>query len=611
LIIIVILIFKVLFAQDFPAEILNYNISVEVSDTDRFSYIVYKKMKVNNSDAKKYLTEKVFYNQITTVKKLEVKIIDNNGKLVRRIKKGEILDQTSIEYLYEDERVKIIDPYHNRFPFYIEYEYTLESKSLFVLPSWYPRQYSDIPVWYSSYELSIPSEFEINYKFYNFEPNEDVTTEGSTKTFKWEIIFPDKIKESAGFSPKSWRMPRLEIVPKTFNFGGIEGGFRSWTQFGNWMSELIDGLDELPGSEITLVKELTDSLNTELEKTKVLYKYLQASTRYINVSIGIGGLKPYNAAYVCKNAYGDCKALTNYMKALLKAAGIESKYALVNGGENEIRVDTSFVNQQFNHVILCVPLEQDTVWLECTSQDCPFNYVSSFIENKYALICDFEKSKLVKTTLSGHKQNYVYGNTNIYINGDSIIAENNRRLGGVENEELRYYINNYSHHDFEYWMPYISPIEDGIVHDFNHSLKDDEPIVNEFLKVDIHNQVIKYNEYLQIDPLYTYVDVNPKWYDYDPEEIFISHNCTYTDTVNYILPLDYRPESLPKTDSINSLFGEFIQECEFSENKIQLIKSLKMNQSIYGKDHFNDYLSFLSKVNKLESQKIVLIREDE
>ena len=91
--------------------------------------------------------------------------------------------------------------------------------------------------------------------------------------------------------------------------------------------------------------------------------------RYVSIQLGIGGFKPSAAKFVDEKKYGDCKALTNYMKNLLSVVGIASYPALINAGYNKYPADTRFPSDPFNHVILCVPMEKDTVWLECTSNN--------------------------------------------------------------------------------------------------------------------------------------------------------------------------------------------------------------------------------------------------
>ena len=78
--------------------------------------------------------------------------------------------------------------------------------------------------------------------------------------------------------------------------------------------------------------------------------------RYVNIKLGIGGLKPLPATFVDQKKYGDCKALSNYMNALLKAVGIKSYYAIINAGANEEPATPSFPGDNFDHIILCVPL---------------------------------------------------------------------------------------------------------------------------------------------------------------------------------------------------------------------------------------------------------------
>jgi hypothetical protein len=74
------------------------------------------------------------------------------------------------------------------------------------------------------------------------------------------------------------------------------------------------------------------------------------------------------------------------MYSLLKAVGIKSYYALIKAGKQDYFLMEDFPSNQFNHAILCVPLQKDTVWLECTSQVQAFGYMGDFTGNRKALI---------------------------------------------------------------------------------------------------------------------------------------------------------------------------------------------------------------------------------
>lgn len=99
------------------------------------------------------------------------------------------------------------------------------------------------------------------------------------------------------------------------------------------------------------------------------------------------------AEHVAKTGFGDCKALSNYMRAMLDAVGIPSIYTVISTVNTDIFTDFANLNQM-NHVILAVPSGKDTLWLECTSTFNPFNYVHDDIAGHQALLIFPDGGKL-------------------------------------------------------------------------------------------------------------------------------------------------------------------------------------------------------------------------
>src|SRR5258708_10666604 len=85
------------------------------------------------------------------------------------------------------------------------------------------------------------------------------------------------------------------------------------------------------------------------------------------------------------------------MFSILKKAVIRYQYTLIRAGDGANYMTDDFPSSQFNHVILCVPLKTDTVWLECTSQTLPAGYLSGFTSDRYVLLVDENGGKLVRT----------------------------------------------------------------------------------------------------------------------------------------------------------------------------------------------------------------------
>ena len=121
-------------------------------------------------------------------------------------------------------------------------------------------------------------------------------------------------------------------------------------------------------------------------KEIIIYNYLKKNFRYVSIQLGIGGFKPTSAEITDERKYGDCKALSNYMMAVLNCLNIKSYVALVNAGPRQEAVDEDFPCNRFNHMIVCIPGEKDSVWLECTSRTTDFGVLGSFTENRNALL---------------------------------------------------------------------------------------------------------------------------------------------------------------------------------------------------------------------------------
>ncbi len=325
------------------------------------------------------------------------RILDMEGNVLRKIKKKDIDSRSYYESssLYSDYLLSSFKLYWNQFPYQIEYSYTITEDNYIIIHNWKPNFSHKTAVSSSSLTLNLPE----NYKFStaengNFSKSE--TRENGLKTIRWKHLNLFPVEQETYAPPVSERLPSVLIAPESFQYG-YKGSNASWNDFGKWINSLNSNLDQLTVSEKIQIDKLTQGMDDKREIIKVLYHYLQDNTAYVDVHIDIGGLKSYPASYVCKNKYGDCKALTTYMKAMLKYAGIESYYTLVKAGENAPRINPEMAAQQFNHVVLTIPVDGDTLWLENTSNALPFNYLGTFTQNRYALQCSEQGGVLIRT----------------------------------------------------------------------------------------------------------------------------------------------------------------------------------------------------------------------
>lgn len=324
-------------------------------------------------------------------------IIDLEGNTLRKLKKKDLHTHNDLSYqaFYQDDLITEFDLYWNQYPYQVEYAYTIVEEEYLYVAWWSPYLYTNLPNLNSSLEINTPVDYKIH-----IDQSEGIplieSTAANRNIYYWESSIVEKTKDAIYSPPKGELIPIVAVVPSVFKYG-VEGGYDSWSSLGLWQDKLNIGTDYLPQNEQRDVQDLIQGIEDEREIIKHIYHYLQDQTKYIYVGIDVGGMRSYPASYVSKNKYGDCKALTTYMKSMLKSVGIESYYTKIYAGKNPVRLNLDFPSHQSNHVILVIPTKNDTIWLENTSNSAPFNYLGTFTQNRYALAVDGENSRIIKT----------------------------------------------------------------------------------------------------------------------------------------------------------------------------------------------------------------------
>ncbi len=376
-------------------------------------------------------------------------ILDMEGNVLRKVRKRDLTTRSlrTEQAFYMDDLVTEVDLYWHQYPYQIEYAYTIEEEEFIFLSWWSPVFHPAIPTEQASLQIDIPADYAVNISEQGKMTKEKSEIEGRI-IYNWQAS-SEKMEEAELFSPPVHEyLPQVSVVPEHFKYG-VEGNSNSWKSLGKWFDLLNEGTAVLPLNDTWTLKKMVAEAVDKKDTIRKLYHYLQDNTRYINVAIDVGGLKSYPATYVLKNQYGDCKALTTYMKAMLHSVGIDSYYTVINGGSNEERVIRDFPSQQFNHVILAVPLEKDTLWLENTSNSVPFGYLGTFTQDRYGMAVAGSSSKLVKTPGLLASDVLVEREHQFSSNGNTWSSKSTLKLRSRRFEAFRHYYKNQDQEQLE------------------------------------------------------------------------------------------------------------------------------------------------------------------
>ncbi len=608
-------------ASDIPAALLtdakavvrNSETVLEISDISKivkrvtYAITILNESGINNS----VLTQ--YYDKFMTVRKIKADLYDRYGVPIKNGANVKVEDYSAnVGYsLYEDNRVKVMDPKFRTLPFTVEFTYEIEYNGLFFYPDWAVYDDYNVSVEKSKFTVVTPLDFKFRYLEKNLTTRGTISRVYDKIKYNWEYANMPAIKNEPFGKHFAEYTPVVYSAPSDFEIGGYSGNLDTWDNFGKWIYNLGKGRRVLDTGTDDKIKNMVAGLSDEDEKIKVLYSYLQNKVRYVNVKIGMGGWQTIEAEAVDRLSYGDCKALSNYMKSLLDVVGIKSYYTLVRAGESAPPINEDFPSTQFNHVILCIPQNIDTIWLECTSQNIPFGYLGTFTDDRKVLLTSEDGGFLVSTkkyTLDDNKQirsAFVDllpdGNATATITTDytGILYDKIYRVLQLDNIDGRKFVQS------NIFIPSYKLIS------YSHKEKKSLiPVISEELDLDLANfGIIMGNRILFKPNLMTRVSKMPYLTKDRKSDISIRRPYNEVDTIRFRLPAGYKFDKIPPKISIVTKFGEYSAEI-FSDNKSTgYIRTFKLFNNDYPVGDYPAFVDFFEKISVSDESKIALIRD--
>ena len=470
---------------------------------------------------------------------------------------------------------------------------------------WDPS-YRNAHVHNASLRVELPPGFKSIIEFSGALSYEVDTLEKSI-VYVWKVSDIPPVKEELFLPSVRELLPYVKVVPVNFIYGH-PGSFDSWVSFGKWVDDMNHGLDDLPQYEKEKVGALINNLTDTVEIIKTLYHYLQDNTRYINVSIDIGGLKPYPASYVAHNKYGDCKALTIYMKALLNHAGIPSCYTVIYAGKNPVDINPNLPSQQFNHVILGVPVAGDTIWLDNAANLIPYNYVGTFNQNRYALLVNSGESRLVRTPAMRPEdvmEKRVY-NFKLDERGSGSLLLS-KTLKGEKFEFYRYIQHNLTEKDQKTEIEREAGLMNSFLNKWQFDYSDrNDPQIGLRLELDVKNQIRNLGGSMVIMPV-PLKTFNPEKPEARVNPVKINYPVNRCDTMLYNLPfIGQQKIALPENISIETEYGSYSEEFTKDKGQIIIIRHFQLYAGKYSMEEYTGFYSFLDSI-KSQRQKSVIV----
>jgi transglutaminase-like putative cysteine protease len=559
----------------------------------------------------------VGYDKLSKITNLEGALYDADGKLIKKLKKADINDySTYTDYnLFDDQRMKSAAfPKQPTYPYTVEFLIETTERNLMFYPTWAPQDEQHLALEKATFTVTLPPALTLRYKEQNLPASAVVSTspEGE-KIYTWTVANQPALEFEPLSPPIQEQIPIVYTAPTDFEVQNYKGKLTNWSDLGKFYHTLNDGRERIPDELRQQVTTLTGKEATKAAKARKIYQFIQNQTRYVSVQLGIGGWQTIEAEKVATTKYGDCKALTNYTKALLKVAGVEAYPALVRAGDKEPDVLTDFPSFQFNHVILCVPDGRDTLFLECTDGHNPAGYVGDFTGSRHALLVLPEGSRLIKTPAYRPTDNRQQRHITVILTeqGDATAAVRTNYTG-LQQDDYGQALHSLNRDEQRSWaLKRISiPAFELTMFAFQER-PGAVPAVTETLSLAIRRWATSSGTRLFL-PLNLMSALSTATPLTQPRKATVALGPSYdfedSDTIIYQLPKGYTPEYKIPPVAIDSKFGRYTTQLTVDGERVTYIRQVTMHRGRFPAAAYTEWVDFRRKIAKADRAQLVFVK---
>lgn len=553
------------------------------------------------------------YDKKTTVSNIQAIAFDAFGNEIKKIKRKDFRDQsiTGGGTVFSDNRVTYLEYVPTHYPFTIVYESEIQTSNTAFIPQWFPLNDYLLSIEKSVLNVSYPENLgfrKMEFNFPNFKIAKTVDTSTQLSYTATNIVAQKYEDNSPNISEI---FPRVMMGLEYFNLEGVDGNAKNWKEYGQWFSDkILTGTDVLPEETKAKIKTIVGDETDPIKKAQIVYKYVQEKSRYVGIQVGIGGFKPMLANDVDRLGYGDCKALSNYTRALLNAVDVPSYYTELYGSKDKKDIRSDFFSIQGNHVILTIPNGNSYVFLECTSQDDPFGFQANFTDDRDVLVIKPDGGEIVRTKKYENKDN-------AQVNKGKYILDDNGKFSGIismvsEGSQYgKFHIETsppteQEAHYKEYWDN-IGNLKINKITLFNNKEKvsfteNMDISADNYGKISNGKMIFVVNAYNQytgsvkrIRNRKTPFEIQRGYYD--------------TDEISVSLPASFTIESLPQNFELNTKFGEYKTEIIKKDNANLIYKrSIFIKKGLYKNTEYDEYRLFMEQISRNDNAKIILTK---
>jgi hypothetical protein len=270
-----------------------------------------------------------------------------------------------------------------------------------------------------------------------------------------------------------------------------------------------------------------------------------------------------------------------------------------------------FPSQQFNHAIVAVPLEKDTIWLECTSQRLPAGYLGTFTDNRDVLMVSASGGELARTPgfMPAENGRMILTTCELDENLGASVSYS-KVYCGSNFGTMQSFIKNNDREEQKRSIQDDLKLSGFSVDDFQYDIQTfPERQVVETASISVDQMISPEGEYISLQPGVFSEELNlPGRSRSRKLPVVIRRGFVQQDSVRYFLPGNLKVHLIPDPVTIETEFGKFESYIEADGEGLNYYRYFIIYDGTYPPDQFRNLYSFLRKVNAADKREVLLVR---
>ncbi|MDX1627453.1 MAG: DUF3857 domain-containing protein [Fulvivirga sp.] len=495
--------------------------------------------------------------------------------------------------------------------------YTEEIKEPRFTPTFFFQ--NSLPIVDGRLTITVDEEIELKFFEYNFFEGLERTREvdknrikysyniNNTEAFRYESNAPN-IKY---YAPHVY----FTITAYTNKSGEKVELLSSEEALFNWYRTFIDGLATAESEALeSIVAEITSDLESDLEKVKAIFYWVQDNIKYVAFEDGMRGLIPHNGDYVCEKRFGDCKDMASILINMMHMAGIKSYFTWVGTRDIPYSYTESPSPKVDNHMIATYISKDSTYYyLDATSQYSPFELPSSMIQGKEVLIGKEEGPEIRKVPVISKETNIMSDTLTIELKDGVVYGKGSVNLTGFARVFNSYRLNTKTNKGIE---DYLNVLLAKGNNKFTLTFFEVENLGNLDAPIQINYEFEIPDYYKEIgNEIYINAHLDKSFADDiidEDRQLPLENEYHYTNKIitRIQLPEGYQISYLPENNANESdVFGYSIQYNP-QEKHIDVEKSFYLNYLILEEDKFEQWNQPINHLSNALRETIILRKAD-